>query len=113
MFGNFVETENVAQPGDWIVTNPDGEQYILTNENFHSRYEKTSEAGVFKAIGTIKAIQNPFHKNIEIIAPWGSPQYGDTESWLAITLKDGEPVTGDSYLIENGAFAHTYAEISF
>jgi len=112
-FGDFVETKNTAKVGDWIVTNPDGEEYILTDENFRSKYESSSTAGTFKAIGKIKAIKNPYKKDIEIVAPWGSPQFGDANSWLAVSLdSSGKPVDSDRYIIENGAFDHTYSRVN-
>ena len=27
-------TKNIAEPGDWIITNPGGEQYIISAEKF-------------------------------------------------------------------------------
>ena len=32
------ETANKADEGDWIVTNPDGEQHIISEAKFLSRY---------------------------------------------------------------------------
>ena len=41
------ETTSVAAEGDFVVTNPSGEEYILTSENFLPRYVSTDEAGVY------------------------------------------------------------------
>ena len=38
------ETTNTALPGDFIVTNPGGEQYVLKPEKFQSRYEPKESA---------------------------------------------------------------------
>jgi hypothetical protein len=107
--GDFVETVNTAHPGDFIVTNPSGEQYILTAENFHSRYEATDELGVYQARGSIRVIKNPTGEPVEIIAPWGEPQFGDSDCYFAVTVAGPEDeVTSDRYIIENQAFLYTY-----
>jgi hypothetical protein len=38
MSDGFVETLGIAQTGDWIITNPGGEQYIVSD--FTERYEE-------------------------------------------------------------------------
>lgn len=109
-FGDFVETEQDAQVGEWIVTNPDGEKYVLPNSKFILRYEATDVPNIFKAIGSIRAICNPFNVDVEILAPWGSPQFGDALCWFAVSLDvEGNIVTEDRYLIESDAFVHTYS----
>lgn len=54
-----IETTNTAKPGDFIVTNPSGEQYVINEEKFKSKYEPIADQpGTFKAVGEpIKAIQ--------------------------------------------------------
>jgi hypothetical protein len=106
----FVETTNTAQPGSFIVTNPSGERYILKEDNFRARYQKTDTAGVYRARGFILAIDNPTAKDIEILAPWGEPQFGDARCLLAVTLDgpDDEAVGKDRYIIERDAFEQTY-----
>lgn len=42
-----VETKNKAMPGDWIVINPGGEEYVLKPEKFASRYEPKEGAEVY------------------------------------------------------------------
>ena len=107
-FGDFVETEQDAQVGEWIVTNPDGEKYVLPAAKFLARYEATAEPNIFKAVGFIHAIRNPYRKDIEIVAPWGEPQFGGPMCWLALSIINGEPVLSDRYIIEADAFTHTY-----
>lgn len=103
------ETDNTAQMGDWIVTNPSGEQYIISDQKFTSRYEPTDKEGEYKAKGSCRAIKNPFREPIEIMASWGSPQTGDENCMIADTCDpDGSNMGGEPYLIDSIAFAETY-----
>ena len=103
------ETVNTANEGDWIMTNPSGEQYIISEKKFFGRYEKTDESGVYSAKGYCRAIKNPFGKPIEIMASWGEPQTGDENVMIADTcVGDGENMGGEPYLIDSAAFAETY-----
>lgn len=108
MKDGFVETVNTAQPGDFIVTNPDGEQYVLPAAKFLARY--TMENGKWTAYGLIHAIQNPTGKPITITAPWGEDQHGAADCFIATTVDSAEQtdVTDDRYIIEYDAFQHTY-----
>jgi len=108
----FLETTNIAKPGDFIVTNPTGEQYILGAKKFASRYEKTSVAGFYKARGRIRAVLNPYGTDIEILAPWGEPQFGDAQCLLATSVDDLDtPIGTDRYIIEAAAFVATYRKV--
>lgn len=103
------ETTNTANEGDWIVTNPSGEKYIISEQKFQSRYEPTDVAGTYKARGSCRAVPNPFGKPIEIMASWGEPQLGDEHCMIADTCDaDGSNLGGEPYLIEGAAFAETY-----
>jgi len=107
----YVETANIVQVGEWVVTNPDGEQYILSDSKFHQRYAPTELESVWKARGSIRAVKNPYNQEIEILAPWGTPQLGEKDCWIAVSLDDdGQMVEADRYIIESNAFAHTYAK---
>jgi hypothetical protein len=103
------ETENVAKEGDWIVTNPSGEQYVIAEQKFMGRYAPTTVEGTYKAKGSCRAVKNPFGKPIEIMASWGSPQTGDENCMIADTCDpDGSNMGGEPYLIDAAAFAETY-----
>lgn len=103
------ETANTANEGDWIITNPSGEQYIISQEKFLDRYEATSKDDVYQAKGYCRAIPNPFGKPIEIMASWGEPQTGDEHCMIADTCdENGENMGGEPYLIDANAFAKTY-----
>ena len=105
------ETVNTANEGDWIMTNPSGEQYIISEQKFFGRYEKTGEDGIYQAKGYCRAIKNPFGKPIEIMASWGSPQTGDENCMVADTCDANGKVDGEPYLIEDKAFAETYKPV--
>lgn len=97
---NGPETHNVAQPGDWIVTNMSAQRqvlrdgsghtntYVIKPDTFQKLYEVTegeNEFGRFyKAKGVIDAV--PLPGGFDIAAPWGERQ-----------------VAGSGYLVRNGA----------
>lgn len=104
----FLETEDIAPIGSYIVTNPDGERYILSDEKFRSRYILL-EGKTYQAIGSIRAFQNTTNENVEILAPWNAPQFGQSDCWFAMSLdSDGDMVLKDRYIIEGTAFGNTY-----
>lgn len=107
------ETVNVAEPGDVVVTNPGGEKYVLKPDNFDKRYEATDEEGVFRAKGMARAIQNPTGTDIEIMAPWGEPQYGGPDCMVATVFDPDQPdvIGSDRYIIGGEEFQATYAPI--
>ena len=103
------ETNNTANEGDWIMTNPSGEQYIIAEAKFLGRYEATETEGVYQAKGYCRAVKNPFGKPVEIMASWGSPQTGDENCMFAdVCDADGNNMGGEPYIIEANAFAETY-----
>ncbi len=108
--GGAKETVNKANEGDWIVTNPSGEQYIISEKKFLGRYEATDNQGVYAAKGYCRAIPNPFGKPVEIMASWGSPQTGDDRCLFADTCDANGKCDGEPYLIDADAFAKTYKE---
>ena len=87
------ETENIAQPGDFIVTNlvpqtlepitndqgqPD--QYVIRTDRFPELYDRldgkeTEFGAVFKAKSIVKTIYFP--KGFDIVPPWSGRQIGD------------------------------------
>ncbi len=102
------ETENTANEGDFIVTNPGGEEYIISEKKFLSRYEGTDKEGIYGARGFCKAIKNPYGKPVEIIASWGEAQVGDENAFFADVCDEQGNAEGEPYIIEGNAFANTY-----
>lgn len=106
------ETQNTAEKGDFIITNPGGEKYIVKPETFNKRYALSQEDGVYEAKGYCKAIPNPFQEDVKIEASWGETQTGDSECMFADTY-DPETKTlgGEPYIIERDAFEKTYSKV--
>ena len=102
---------NKAKAGNWIVTNPSGEKYIISEKKFVDRYEATNVIGTYSAKGYCRAITNPFREPIEIMASWGSPQTGDERCLIADTCDADGKMGGEPYLIDANAFAETYKKV--
>jgi hypothetical protein len=104
------ETKNTAAPGDFIVTGPGGEEYVLKRDTFLARYRaKPRKRGVYLPCGTIVAAPNPFACSISLKAPWGEMQNGSADCVIADTI---DPKTGkrkrQPYLIARAEFERTY-----
>lgn len=103
----LVETSREVPAGEWIVTNPGGEQYAISDEKFSSRYELRGD-GQYQAKGVIRAFQNPTGGDVEVMAPWGEMQYGDANCWFAAGTSDDLNPTKDCYIIGGDEFKETY-----
>lgn len=106
----LLETSRVVPVGHWIITNPGGEEYAVSDEKFKTRYDHIGD-GRFTSHGVIRAFQNPTGTDIEILAPWGEPQYGDAQCFLASTCDDEFAATQDLYIIGYQEFLDTYQAI--
>ncbi len=97
-------TKNTAEEGDWIVTNPNGEQYIVKDDKFQARYEpKEGEDGVFVSKGLpVKAVQ--VDRNIVFKAPWGELQAVKAGGYI---IESGN----ERYGIDQDAFLKTYKPV--
>lgn len=107
------ETVNVSEEGGKVVTNPSGEEYVLTGENFSKRYEAL-EDGRYRAKGACRAFVNPTGEDITIIAPWGEEQHGGPDAMVAVAVDLAEPdkIGSDRYIIGGKEFAETYTPAS-
>lgn len=105
------ETVNTCNEGDFIVTNPGGEQYVLTPENFAKRYEPGDD-GSYRAKGVCRAFQNPTGNNVSVTAPWGEEQHGDKDAMFAVAVDPDDPthIGSDRYIIGGDEFKSTYIE---
>ena len=105
----YVETENIAEVGDAIITGPEGERYSIPAADFAALYEPLRGKdgavvpGAYLPKNQIKAMPNPTGREIVIDVPWGGQQHGEADCWLAESQ-----VNGDRYIIEAAAFAQTY-----
>ena len=102
------ETDNISLGKDWVVTNPSGERYIVSEEKFLRRYKPSQEEGVYDPTGYCRAILNPFNKPIEIMASWGKPEKGDEHCMLAIMCDENGDMDGEPYIIGGTEFNKTY-----
>ena len=97
------ETTNVANPGDWIVTNPGGERYIVPAEKFVKKYEPAAELGEgwFKPTGgSQKFVQ--ITEDMDVVASWGEVQHLKKGAYLNVTN------LGDIYGVAEQEFHATY-----
>lgn len=102
-----VETTNVAQVGDVIITNPLGEMYVLKQDKFLQRYtgNKLSESNQeFDAKGFCFASIYT-GEDLEFLASWGEKMILNSGDYLCSTTKEAK---GDLYRIEKNAFKETY-----
>ncbi len=103
------ETVNTAEAGDYIVTNPSGEKYVLKPDNFAKRYEPM-EDGKFRAKGMSRAFVNPTGGPISIMAPWGEVQKGGPDCMIATVYDPEHPdeIGSDRYIIGGDEFKQTF-----
>lgn len=70
MHDGFRETTNTARPGDYIVENPGGEEYVMSGEEFEQRYAKTDLEGVYEPTSApVRVVK--LDENVRFDAPWG------------------------------------------
>ena len=112
---NGKESQNVAEPGDWLVTSlaQDGSvlrdndghvnTYVIKAEKFSELYEPTTEAHefgtVYRAKGIVEALF--LSAGFELMAPWGEMQRAD----VGYLLLNGTEVYGN----HRDVFDATYA----
>ena len=96
------ETRNTAQIGDYIVTNPDGEKYVIKPTKFESRYKKVDDTTA-ECTGSCWA------------AKWEGEYFEFTASWgQAMPCFDGDmlaspdPEFSEVYRIGRKEFENTY-----
>lgn len=102
-----VETTNVAEAGDVIVTNPFGEKYVLKKDKFLQRYSGarlTEFDQEFEAKGFCFASVYT-GTDLEFVASWGEKMILNTGDYLCSITKEAK---GDLYRIEKDAFKETY-----
>lgn len=102
------ETTNTAAAGDYVVTGPKGEEYIISGEKFNKLYEATAEEGVYKAKGLVKAYQIPEGtEDFTFVAPWGEDMLVQAGDYIATSFADNFDAE-KCYRIEKGVFEQTY-----
>ncbi len=108
----FEETTNKAPQGSIVITNPDGEQYVIKDkikdgqvvksavEQFNSKYTRTQN-GFVSTEGSRHFM--PITENITFKASWGEQIFAPAGSMLCI-----EYGMGEEYSVTNSAFNSTY-----
>lgn len=94
--------EKTGEPG-WVVTNPDGEQYIVEDSTFKKKYEIDPEnPAQYKPKGG-PVLSSPINEHIEFEAPWGETMRIECGGSLVLSGPN------DIYGIQKDEFEHTYA----
>ncbi len=107
------ETKNVAAPGDYIVTAPGGEQYVVKPDVFAARYKmKRGTGDVYLAHGEIVAVPNPLGRVLHLPMSWGEVQTGLADCMIADVF---DPATkkraGRPYIIDRTEIEKTYSRV--
>ena len=106
-----VETVRETTVGEWIVTNPGGEEYAIPGDTFTARYEATDQPGRYQAIGKARAAPHGLPGMVSMVVPWGA-MTGDSRALIVTGLdSDGAP-TGAPWLVGFDEFHTTYAEVT-
>jgi hypothetical protein len=94
--------EETGEPG-WVVTNPDGEEYIVPDSKFKNKYEIDPEnPEQYKPKGG-PVLSSPINEHIVFEAPWGGAMKIEAGGSLIL----GGP--NDIYGIQKAEFENTYA----
>jgi hypothetical protein len=107
------ETRNVAVPGDYVVTGPGGEHYVVKPDVFAARYErKPGTRDVYIATGEIIAVPNPLGHAIHLWASWGEVQSGSADCVIADVYDTAtRKRAGRPYIIGRAEFEETYTPV--
>ena len=107
------ETKNVATPGDFVVTGPSGERYVVKPEVFAARYGRKRGTGdVYLARGEIIAVPNPLGRAIRFLASWGEAQTGAADCMIADMFDAAtRKRAGQPYIIGRAEFKKTYRRV--
>jgi len=99
---NTVKIDPETNELDWVVTNPDGEQYIVSNSTFIKKYEIDPEnPKMYKPKGRPVLVTRIFD-NISFTAPWGEIMNIKAGGYLIVNSET------DIYGIQEAEFNNTY-----
>ena len=101
------ETTNTANAGDWIVTNPGGEKYVVDGAKFSKKYEPCPDElgeGWFKPKGGIQKFLK-LREDVQFICSWGEEQFIAAGGFVNVTDLN------DIYGIAETEFNSTYKEV--
>lgn len=103
----FLESTCEVPAGHWIVTNPGGNDYAMSNEEFQERFEPIGE-GKFQEKGAIRAYSNPTGKSVEVVGLNGEKQVGDRLCYFVCAIGENFEPTNERYIISLDEFEATY-----
>lgn len=69
MKNGLVETTNVAKPGDFIITNPSGERYVVPEGKFNARYDPAGDGHYVPKSNPLQAMR--LREDVEFKTRWG------------------------------------------
>lgn len=97
------ETSNVANCGDWIVTNPGGEKYIVPAAKFPKKYEAAPELGEgwYKPTGGVQQFLE-LSEDVSFVCSWDEEQFIAAGGMVNVSNLD------DIYGIAKDEFYSTY-----
>jgi hypothetical protein len=107
-------TENRAKANDFIIKNPSGEEYIVSEDIFSERYKligknpETSDYKQYQAIGTVWGFQYK-GPDSKIEAPWGEKQIVKNGDMIVSRKKDDFK---DIYSVQLDIFKDTYETVN-
>lgn len=118
------ETLNTAEKGDWIITNPGGEQYVLKPEQFTKRYHATGKKrkNLYKSVGDGVYVPNPYGVPVCVPSPLNPAEYmfGAADCGFVAafdTTKTGKRdtvmTTADRYIIGREEKLKTYRPFKY
>ena len=103
-------TQEDVDKNSMLVTNPDGEVYVVKGEKFERTYsfEHDSSDGeaIFRPIDDAKKFVT-VTEDISFKAPWGETIFAPKGSKLCVEYLDSR----DIYSVTNSAFESTYKEV--
>ena len=105
MADGYIESEfYIKNSDDYVVTNPNGEEFVVSNEAFQERYVPDPEKEGVYIPRSLPQEMLPLDEDVEFTAPWGKVMRIRAGGVLNITRKD----EGYIYGIQPTEFAQTY-----
>ena len=107
MADNHVETKcKVKDNCHMVITNPNGEEYVVSCADFAERYEKSEENGIYIP-KPLPQLMLKIDEDIQFLAPWGEVMDIRAGGVLNITKID----KGYIYGIQPLEFKQTYKKV--
>ena len=105
MSDGHIESQNIVKnDGDMVVTNPNGEQFLMRAKDFAERYMPIPEKPEHYYPKPLPQTMLYLDKDIEFVAPWGEVMSIRAGGYLNITKLD----EGYVYGIQPREFKQTY-----